>query len=338
MAEQTQKKKHHYVPIAYLSKFADRQGRIFAYRKDRPFEPLHLRPSEIGFERYYYSQPLPEGGQDNNTLEDMFSTLEAQWTPLVEDLTLGRDVLDRVELLFQFMGLLRVRVPASRDPVELALAQLVRQQIKRLQRTGKIPPPPPGLETLLDNVDISIDPHQSIHAMVGLLQGFGMLMQHMGFEIVHNETQEPFVTTDNPVIYFDPDVPESELFPYTVRPPFRRVELLLPISPTAMIRGKSELPIIDQGMQPQHVKMVDANEVLRVNRLAMRFGYRFVFANHAGLSKLVEEYAELSPTVQFDGVADSNSGDQLFSQMVFGPRPKKPAWSRNPVVRPDKPR
>jgi hypothetical protein len=326
--EQLQKKRHHYVPIAYLSRFADESDRIYAYRKDGPFDPLHVRPSEIAFERYYYSQPRPDGGQDNNRLEDLFSTIETQWPSLVDDLTLRRDIRNSIEPLFEFIGLLRVRVPACRDPIELVLAQLVRQTAKHLQRTGKIPPPPVGFETLLDCAEISIDPHRSILAMVPILKGFGELLQHIGFEIVHNATQEHFITSDNPVIYFDPDMPESKLLPYTIRPPYRRVELLLSISPNLLIRGKSELPMIKAGMQPRHVEIRVASEVRRINRLIARFGYRFVFADHNGLEPLVAKHGATSPTVRFSDVSFDQSGGVLFSQMVFGPRPKKPKWSR----------
>ncbi len=82
METDIQKKRHHYTPITYLNHFADNLGRIYAYRKDDVNTPLHVRPSEIAFERYYYSQPLPDGSRDNNTLEDFFSTIETTWPPL----------------------------------------------------------------------------------------------------------------------------------------------------------------------------------------------------------------------------------------------------------------
>src|SRR5207253_10423982 len=94
-----------------------------AYRKDEVLKPLHLRPSEIAFERYYYSQPLPEGGQDNNTLEDFFSTIEGTWPPLVDRLRSGSAISSDLEALYIFMGLTRVQVPAARDMVEISLAE-----------------------------------------------------------------------------------------------------------------------------------------------------------------------------------------------------------------------
>ena len=109
--DDVQKKRHHYVPITYLNRFTDGGGRIYAYRKDDPAKSLHLRPSEIAFERYYYSQPLPEGGQDNNRLEDLFSKIETAWPGLVDDLSGRRDLGNRIEQLFEFIGLLRSSRP-----------------------------------------------------------------------------------------------------------------------------------------------------------------------------------------------------------------------------------
>ncbi len=73
-----QKKRHHFVPKAYLNTFCDQRGKLLVYRKDSPQEPLHGAPGATQFRRYfyYYSQPIPEGGRDNNTLEAFFSIIE----------------------------------------------------------------------------------------------------------------------------------------------------------------------------------------------------------------------------------------------------------------------
>jgi hypothetical protein len=132
-----EKKRHHYIPITYLSNFTDDAGRINAYRKDDPVPPLHLAPSEIAFERYYYSQPLPEGGRDNNTLEDFFSAIETTWPALVAALRSGSSSPDIFEALCTFMSLMRVRVPAVRDMIELSRAEQVKATMQMLDRQGK---------------------------------------------------------------------------------------------------------------------------------------------------------------------------------------------------------
>lgn len=319
-----QKKRHHYVPITYLNNFTDSAERLFAYRKDDPIPPLHLKPSEIAFERYYYSQPMPEGAQDNNRLEDYFSTIESEWPDIVATLVAGRPLGPRTEALFQFIGLMRVRGPAARDPVELHLGHMARRTMLRLADEGRISAPPAGLT--LDDLEIAIDPHQSLHAMVAMLQGFGQLCNHFGIEVVHNATSEPFITSDNPVVIFDPDVPEQAQLPYTVCPPAGRIELLFPVSSRMLLRGRSELPVSGPSGRLGAVSMSRTAEVRRVNRHIARFGYRFVFADHSGLAALVTKYAALSPTIRFDDVPEGDEGEFTVMQMVFGPRPQKPKW------------
>jgi hypothetical protein len=101
-----QKKRHHYVPIAYLNSFTDAAGQLVAYPKDRLGTSFRSKPNGIGFETYYYSQVRPDGGQDNNTLEDMFSEVETPWTPLVADLEADRDITAKLQELFVFIAFL----------------------------------------------------------------------------------------------------------------------------------------------------------------------------------------------------------------------------------------
>ena len=88
------KKRHHYVPKAYLKFFCDEEGKIRMYLKDDPDKVIHQAPDNAGFHKYYYSQPLPEGGMDHNTLEDVFSDIEAKWPPIVERLQQCENVND----------------------------------------------------------------------------------------------------------------------------------------------------------------------------------------------------------------------------------------------------
>ncbi|HEV2302028.1 MAG TPA: DUF4238 domain-containing protein [Stellaceae bacterium] len=214
-----QKKRHHYIPITYLNGFTDAAGKIFAYRKDDISKPLHVQPNQIAFERYYYSQPLADGGRDNNSLEDFFSTVEAAWPTLAERLRSGSATGTDFESLFTFMCLMRVRVPAARDMVELSLSEQVKAEARLLDQKGMLPPKPAGYENILDHLEVSIDPHQSLHAMPALAKGFSKVLDSLEFDVLHNQTSLSFITSDNPVIYFEPTAHEEGVLPYQVRPP-----------------------------------------------------------------------------------------------------------------------
>jgi hypothetical protein len=284
-----EKKRHHYIPITYLEKFADGAGKVFAYHKDEVQKAIHLQPSAIAFERYYYSQPLPEGGRDNNTLEDFFSTFESTWTPLVERLRSGSNTNSDFEALCTFMGLMRVRVPAARDMVEVFLAEQVKATARLLDRQGKLPPKPVGCEDILDRVNVSIDPHQSLHAMPALAKGFGIVLDQLEFEVIHNRSDVSFLTSDNPVIYFDPMVPDAKILPYRVRPPQGKIELLFPIDADTVVRGRTG----PAGLH--HVALSDHQFAKRINSFVARFGYRFVFSHDKTHEALITKHAGTSP-------------------------------------------
>jgi hypothetical protein len=325
-----EKKRHHYIPITYLNRFTDDAGKVFAYRKDDAEKPLHLQPSAIAFERYYYSQPLPDGGRENNRFENFFGTIESTWNPLARKLCSSSGATTEFtdtdfENLFVFLGLMRVRVPAARDMVEVSLAEQVKAEARFLDQQGKLPPKPEGHKDILDHITVAIDPHQSMHAMVPLMQGFAFLLDQLGFEAIHNKTDVSFLTSDNPVICFDPAVPEARVLPYQVRPPHGSIELLFPVDPNTVLRGHTKLrrpgpPSL------RHVVLTNRQDAKRINRFVARFGYRFVFSTDRTHEALIAKHARTSPVIKTDIVPHPAGGFLLLNGCVFGPRPVKPKW------------
>src|SRR3546814_13677838 len=80
---------------------------------------------------------------------------------------------------------------------------MVKDTMKVMLANGKLPPLPQGLEDLSNKVQVSIDPHRSINAMVAVMQGMAQLFSIIGIAAVHNATERPFITTDNPILWFD---------------------------------------------------------------------------------------------------------------------------------------
>jgi hypothetical protein len=313
------KKRHHFIPVTYLEKFTDPAGKVFAYQCDRPGDPLHIQPDNIGFERYYYAQPLPDGGRDTNRLEDFFSVIEGSWTPLHRRLRKGEADATDIGALATFLTLTRVRVPAMREAVESMLARHVDLVAHDLDRQGLLPPKPPGAEHILDNMAVAIDPHQSLHAMPKLAQGFGRVLGNLCFEVLHNETGVRFITSDNPVAYFNPSIPELRVLPYVVTPPDGPIELLFPIDPDTMLRGHvGSAPI-------RHAVLSDPQMAKRFNRLIARFAYRLMFASDRSADSVIAKHSKVSPIMEFPPAAGTDEAKLNFT-FGFGPRPKLPKW------------
>lgn len=323
-----EKKSHHYVARAYLRSFCNEDGRVCTYSKDRNGQFWFARPEAIGFENYYYSQPTPEGGRDNNRLEEGFGRFEEKWPPLVAKI--GRSELDHGELisLLQFVLMHRVRVPTARDAHERVRAEWIRMAQRSLHEQGKLPPTPAGFDfDFLDqHTEVAIDPHTSIHAMVDLAKGMQRALDSAGYEILQNNSSEEFVTSDNPVVYFDPLKPENSIQPYNIDRQRMDVELFFAISPTLMLWGHSILrpQFATRGMLCKPLRELEF--VRRANRLIVRFANKFVFARTDEHQALVREYASLSPVVEVTHMG-SGANRMLIARSVFGKRKRKPKWT-----------
>jgi hypothetical protein len=322
-----EKKRHHYVPTAYLKFFTDKDGKVYIHLKDEPDKVIHQTPDNTAFHKYFYSQPLPGGGRDNNTLEDLFCKVEDKWSPLVERLQRREPI--NLEDLYEFIVLQRSRVPAVRDAAEKIRAESVRIAALTMDKAGRLPPKPDGHPDIIEKAVISIDPHQSILAIPAFMQAMGRVIDMLGFGVLHNTTDTPFLTSDNPVVYFDPRRADDDMLPYTIDRDDRVVAFQFPITPKVMLYGYSEIRAPFRELGLRHADLDDPEKVDTFNRLTCRFGYRAVFSQMPGAKVLAREYAATSPIVR-TMIVPQERGHLLMTQSVFGPRVPKPKWTEKP--------
>jgi len=324
MAAGMTKKHHHYLPKAYLKAFCDAKGKVCLYRKDNPGQLIHQRPGKVCFHRYYYSQPLSEGGKDHDRLEDLFSKLETTWPCIVKRLEQRENVNDCLGDIFDFIALQRARVPAARDASEAILSESVKASLRRLGAAGRLPPKPEGYADILEHVDVAINPHQSIHAIVHMFTGVRELLQQIGIGALHNRTNIPFLTSDNPVVWFDPSVAEDDMRPYVIRKG-GPIVLLFPVTPKLMLYGHSS--VREQFAQNgfSHGELSECSKVEAMNRQICRFAYEAILSQGLVDEPLIRRYAEVSPVVQTQRITYKD-GEFLFSQYVWERRTRKPKW------------
>lgn len=315
------KKRHHHTPEAYLKPFCD-EGKLWWYRKDAPRHPTHKSPRGVGFRWHYYAQPLPGGEIDHNTLENFFSKFESKWPGIVKRLEQREDVNDCRQDIVDFIALQRVRVPAARDATEVMFAECVKDTLRLLDAAGGLPPKPEGYEDILESVDVAVKPIQSIHAMVSTIQGAYELLAQVGIGVLHNNTTISFLTSDNPVVWFDPSVAEDKMLPYCIQKGGPTV-LLFPVTPNLMIYGHSSKREQFAKYGFMHGELSDCDMVEAMNRQICRFAYESVFSQRAGQEALVSKYAELSPVIETRSIPYKN-GILTSCQHVWGTRTRKP--------------
>ncbi|MFP1133136.1 DUF4238 domain-containing protein [Asticcacaulis sp. W401b] len=310
-----EKKRHHFVSDTYMQGFCD-EGLIWSYRMEAPEDPRRLTPNATGFEKFYYSFLQNDGTKDNNSFENRWGLIETVWP---ETMLAVRAKRLSHAISFNLLGmatLMRTRVPAARQYKELLLATKLREEVKALERAGSLPP---GLERYrgrLDEVPVGINPQESLRLMTEDQYAFGNLCFKLGFQIVHNATNVPFLTSDNPVCIYDPRRPFETRVPYEWDD---EVELLFPLDAHTMLRGSNLL------QRPNVVSsartITDTQTVRRYNRTIARFAYRLLLSRDRSPDRLASIYGATVPTVAIK-VEYEGKETKIIHRNVFGPMPK----------------
>lgn len=308
-------RKHHFVSVTYMDGFTNEGGRVHVYRTEAPEAPLFMQPSAIGYENYYYSQPLPEGGQENHRFEDLWSSIETVWPETVRALQ-ARRLSPAISFNVQGMqAIMRARVPATRDRVALMLEAKLRSECKILEELGALPPEYERYAGQFDTIPVGINPHETLLAMEGEFKAFGDLCFRLGFEVLHNATDTPFLTSDNPVCSYNPKQTPSVRRPYDHS---GEVELIFPITARMLVRGTNKRG--PANVISRHRNITDKQLVRRLNRTIAQFAYRMTIAQDRSSDDLVRAHAALVPTIQTD-VRRIGKNVQIHVRDIFGPRP-----------------
>jgi len=303
------------VPIVYMKGFCDSAGKVVAYRKDAPDRPIIGKPSNVGFEKHYYSQPLPEGGREDSAFEKLFGSIEAHWPEVLAAARRGQLDKSSAWYLFAFMTAMRARVPAARDFQESLMAVRLRAEVKALASVGCLPSELERYRDELDTVQVAINRHRTIGTMSQDMREFGDLLPRMGFELLRNETEALFITSDNPVAYLDPSKPSGIARPYVTG---RNIELVFPLDARTMLCGSDRLPLSAGKEIP--TRTVGAGEVSAINGITALFGYRFLFAADQANDKLAHDCAAVSPVLDA-AVQQEGREVKIFVGHKFGTRP-----------------
>jgi Protein of unknown function (DUF4238) len=323
-------KRHHYIPEVYLKRFSGEDGKVVCLHTDFPVRTTRQVPKELGHHKYYYSQPLPHGLK-NDTLETVFSITENKFERVMGKIVRHRALSDDdFSDLVEFILLMRVRVPAMRESVELFLGEVVRETGRSLEMRGLIDTHPTLGNQIWDSMQITVDPHRSIHAMIPLINGMGRLIDSLGFVIARNKSNVRFVTSDNPVIYFDPTETER---PY-IQATSNDIVLVFPLSADFALYGASCLR--DEFLDRDSIcyrEFHDDQFARTINRMIVKYGYRQIYGvNPEDLNTYIP-YSSTSPILSIcRGFGSTET--LLRSEWIFGTRPSIAKWKRRPGLYP----
>ena len=244
--------RQHWIPESYLSAWCDTDPtrlnprRVHRYRRDGSYRD-YRPPSRIFTEHELYTIRGVNGQRDLTT-EHALTLLEDAYVRIRDRTLAKRQALSdkKRDQLFLFIASLRARSPAQRDhhadfrasvlrvgdELKAALKDMTPEQRKRahlpyLTRNG-----PPGipLEKFRELANRSFGEH--------LPQDVNMearLMSRMHLSVLFAQSDmETFITSDRPVVWWDPTDPPPSQWPLGLGR--RAIEVTMPLTPTMCAR------------------------------------------------------------------------------------------------------
>jgi hypothetical protein len=160
--------------------------------------------------------------------------------------------------------------------------------------------------------------------MVEMLRGAGEVFTQIGIGALHNTTNLPFLTSDNPVVWFDPSFQEMKMRPY-----WRRdggpVVMFFPVTPNLLVYGHSSMRKQFESKGFGHSELSDREFVKTVNRHICRFAYKAIYSQKTGHEFLIKKHSQVSPILR-RRIIPSETGEVIIYDHVFGRPSVKPKW------------
>lgn len=289
----SQPRKHHFLPQFYLRNFSPDEISLTQIEK-RSGKAYGGRIKDLAAIRDFHRLDFDDA-EDPQALEKQLAYVEGEMSADIAALL--RNGLAEKRALVQtigFVSLLRMRVPAVKKHIEASLSAAVRVAAEALERQGKLPPAPPGLEEALKvaNLKIEINNWKCMEHM------FNMAFQPSVLDIMCNmravllrAPSGSFLTSDQPVALFHPNKDS----PYGVGPATPGVEISAPLSSTTLL-------LLTHDERPDEERTATAAEVFEYNRRTIVMAEQYIYAQEvsAPLIDLVRKFNSHSAGLCFD--------------------------------------
>ncbi len=309
-------KRQHTVPKVYLSNFVDTDGRLslFSKRRSEHFRP---EPKDALIRKFYYSQPID--GVDNkahNFETELLGEIETKYPSLYEALLDGQTV--DLETLFLTVLSMRVRSVGFREPFEIALADFVDHNLDKLLKIN-FPAALTKAGISRRDLQVTIDPHRSLQAMSHYLLNYCKAITTSHFKLVKPNGKKKFLTSDNPVVWFERTNGGEIKTPYTSNPTKKTI-VFFPLNPYLGLLGtptsnQNELVALEE-------EKLSRSETNELNAAILACAWDHV-VGHCTLPKLKRQSVEnVAPEMKVSSYSPDNGSFELASITLSGFRTK----------------
>lgn len=305
-------RKHHYLPQFYLRGFST-DGRSIYQIEKHGLRAYTCSIRDAAAIRDYHKLDDPHF-VDANATEKRLADVEAQLaSALARVIQVGVATPETHALLIQLVALLQVRVPAFKAGIEAFLQQVVRSGGLIMERKGRLPPIPEGLEDVLrmENLSIQISNWKCLEFMF-TLAGDRRILDILGTmkpSILRAPGGVVFLTSDQPVALYHPTASPTDAFGTGLVDV--AAEISVPLSSHALL-------LLSWPTNPPNDRVATSDEVAEFNRRTVVMADSLVFAPEEcrWAVETVARYGHCSAGIDLDF---SDAGEKALHLARFTP-------------------
>lgn len=307
----SQPRKHHFLPQFYLKGFSlDKRG-IYLLDKKR-VKSYGCQIKDVAAIRDYHELDVEELA-DTYILEKRLATIETTQAELIKSL-ISNGITDSKHRygLLEFLSIMRMRVPAVKEHIAKSYGSTIKAVALSLQRSGKLPPVPPGFEDKLkiENLNIEIANWKSLEKMfaLGTNEKTIRLLAQMRITLYRAPAKLNFITSDQPVALYHPTLFNS------AGPITPGVEITLPISSQLLLK-------LDHGNGYDIEVAATCEDVAEYNRrtFIMTQAFAYTDINPEVTLKRLEKYSKVFAGFIYDDIRTDSEFLQVHRFIPVGP-------------------
>lgn len=311
----SQPRKQHYLPQFYLRGFS-LDGRGLHQIEKANGKHYGCQVKDTAAVKDFHALDY-EGVEDPHALERRLADMEGELARHLHAL-LASGIQNHQARMYtlQLLSVMRLRVPAFKEHIEASLPSSVRKLAELMERDGKFPKPPAGLEEKLKvkNLRITILNWKSMELIFKLAGSEDVLaiLYGMRASMYAAPPGMAFVTSDQPVAMFHPTAAES---PYGVGLDTPGVEITLPLSATKLLK-------LDHSQAEHEDRVASPKETHEFNRRTIAMASRYVFASSPAkeILDLCRETRGIRAGFVFDDLHHRGGLVQVHRFLALGPR------------------
>ncbi|OMD64672.1 hypothetical protein BSK62_17020 [Paenibacillus odorifer] len=289
-------KRHHYIPVSYLSNFTDdgtQHSKLCVFDQTNGNQ-WRSRPKSIAFEKDFHTVETITG-KDSKTFEEIFSMIEGKAKQIIKGIIETFQIpfpgSDDYNWLINFIALLSERTPARRKHFSDQTAELykmatqVGSQHKEYfehqkeiieNKTGeKLNLTHEQLKEFINSDDYEISFNNNFH-MENFMTRFDVIIEPLGrrkWSVCYSPPElGDFVSSDNPVCLRNV-IPVEGIFSSPGHA-MLNTEVSVPLSPRVMLLGRFE------DVHPSIGEAPNSSFVAKLNSWTAMYSERYVFSQN----------------------------------------------------------